>query len=214
MSSMSVVKTERSIGIASRVEAFVRDIVIPYESDPRRTNHGPSDELVNELRAKAREANLMTPHVLADGSHLTQLETAAVLKRSGLSPLGSIALNTAAPDEGNMYLIGKIGTPVQKTQFLAPLVAGTARSAFFMTEPASEDGAGSDPSMLQTTAKHDGEAWVINGRKAFITGAVGASVGIVMARTGSSDAIKATMFLVELPNPAVKIERVLDTIDS
>lgn len=214
MSSMSVVKTQRGTEIAGRVEQFVRDVVVPYESDSRCTSHGPADELVDELRTRAREAGLLTPHIFEDGSHLTQLETAAVLKRSGLSPLGPLALNTAAPDEGNMYLLGKIGTPLQQAQFLAPLIAGTARSAFFMTEPASGGGAGSDPSMLQTTAERDRDAWVINGRKAFITGAAGAKVGIVMARTGSAEAVKATMFLVALPHPAVRIERILDTIDS
>ncbi|WP_144149437.1 acyl-CoA dehydrogenase family protein [Paraburkholderia sp. BCC1884] len=211
---MSVVGTQRGIEIAARVEQFVREVVIPYESDPRRTSHGPEDALVDELRAKAREVGLLTPHIGADGSHLTQLETAAVLKRSGLSPLGPLALNTAAPDEGNMYLLGKIGTPQQQARFLAPLIAGTARSAFFMTEPSAEGGAGSDPSMLQTTAGRDGDSWVIHGRKAFITGAAGARTGIVMARTGSAEAVKATMFLVELPHPAVRIERILDTIDS
>ena len=65
--------TERSRHLADRVEAFVRDVVIPYERDQRRTAHGPSAELVDELRARAREAGLMTPHILADGSHLTQL---------------------------------------------------------------------------------------------------------------------------------------------
>ena len=214
MNSMDVVHTERGNLIAQRVEDFVRTVVVPFEGDPRCTSHGPSEDLVRELREKAREAQVLTPHILPDGTHLTQLETAAVLKRSGLSPLGPVAVNTAAPDEGNMYLLGKIGTAQQQERFLAPLVAGRARSAFFMTEPASEGGAGSDPSMLQTTATRDGNGWLINGRKAFITGAEGASVGIVMARTGSEDKVKATMFLVELPHPAVRIERVLDTIDS
>ena len=130
----------------------------------------PSDELVIELRDLARRAQVLTPHILADGSHLTQRETAVVLRASGLSPLGPVAVNTAAPDEGNMYLIGKVGSPEHKARFLAPLVAGTARSAFFMSEPAADGGAGSDPSMMQTTARRDGEHWVINGRKAFITG--------------------------------------------
>ncbi len=209
--------TERSRLLAERVEAFVREAVIPFERDPRCTAHGPTEELVAELRAKARDAGLMTPHILPDGSHLNQLETAAVLKRSGLSPLGPVALNTMAPDEGNMFLLGKIGTPEQKARFLAPLVSGHARSAFFMTEPASEGGAGSDPSMLQTTAVQQGGAggdWLINGRKMFITGALGAAVGIVMARTGSGEHALATMFLVDLPHPAIRVERVLDTIDS
>ncbi|RZL87132.1 MAG: acyl-CoA dehydrogenase family protein [Variovorax sp.] len=208
------VPTERSVSIAERVGTFVREVVIPYERDPRRTSHGPDDALVQELRAKARAAGVLTPHILADGGHLSQLETALVLRRSGLSPLGPVAVNTAAPDEGNMYLLGKIGTPGQKERFLAPLVRGEARSAFFMTEPAEEGGAGSDPSMLQTVAQRQGSRWRIDGRKAFITGAEGASVGIVMARTGSTETVRATMFLVDLPDPAIRIERVLDTIDS
>lgn len=196
--------------IAERVEAFVRETVIPYEQDPRLGAHGPAEELVVEMRAKARAAGLMTPHIRDDGNHLTQRETALVLRKSGLSPLGPVALNTMAPDEGNMYLLGKVATDEQKERFLSPLVAGEARSAFFMTEPAAEGGAGSDPSMLKTEARPDGNHWVINGRKAFITGADGARVGIIMARAPEG----ASMFLVDLPDPAIRIERVLDTIDS
>ena len=206
--------TARAKEIGAKVEAFVREVVVPYERDPRCGAHGPSDALVQELRAKAREAGVLSPHILPDG-HLTQLETAHVLIRSGLSPLGPLACNTMAPDEGNMYLIGKIGTEAQKRQFLAPMIAGEARSAFFMSEPAAQGGAGSDPSMMQTTARLDGNHWVINGCKAFITGADGARIGIVMARTDDgAGKLAATMFLVDVPDPAVRIERVLDTIDS
>jgi len=91
----------------------------------------------------------MTPHITGGGRHLSQRETAKVLKASGLSPLGPVAVNTMAPDEGNMFLLGKIASSEQKARFLAPLIAGDARSAFFMTEPAEEGGAGSDPSMMQ-----------------------------------------------------------------
>jgi acyl-CoA dehydrogenase len=207
--------TERAAAIGQRVERFVRDIVAPFERDPRCGTHGPSEELVRELRALARDAGVLTPHILADGDHLTQRETAHVLIRSGLSPLGPIACNTMAPDEGNMLMLGKVGSEVQKRRFLDPLVAGDARSAFFMTEPATEGGAGSDPSMMRTTARLDGNHWIIDGRKAFITGAEGAKVGIVMARTDPGDGkLAATMFLVDLPDPAIRIERVLDTIDS
>jgi acyl-CoA dehydrogenase len=200
----------RAPEIAARVEAFVRDVVVPYEKDPRCGDHGPTDELVAELREKARAAGVLTPHILPDGSHLTQRETATVLKASGLSPLGPVAVNTMAPDEGNMYLLGKVGSPEMKERFLKPMVEGRARSAFFMTEPAGEGGAGSDPSMMQTTAMQDGNHWVINGRKAFITGAQGAKVGIVMAKSKDG----ACMFVVDLPDPAIRIDRVLETIDS
>ena len=207
---MSGAGAAKTAEIAARVEAFVRDVVVPYEKDPRCGEHGPTDELVSELRGKARAAGVLTPHILADGSHLTQRETAIVLKASGLSPLGPVAVNTMAPDEGNMYLLGKVGSPEIKERFLKPMIEGRARSAFFMTEPAGEGGAGSDPSMMQTTAVQDGNHWVINGRKAFITGAQGAKVGIVMAKSAAG----ACMFLVDLPDPAIRIDRVLETIDS
>jgi acyl-CoA dehydrogenase len=201
---------EAAADIAANVESFVRNVVIPYERDPRRTSHGPTDEVVMELREKARAAGVLTPHIRPDGSHLSQRETALVLKKTGLSPLGPLACNTAAPDEGNMYLLGKVATAEQKARFLEPLVQGRTRSAFFMTEPAEDGGAGSDPSMLKTSARLDGDHWVINGRKAFITGAKGASVGIIMAKSADG----ACMFLVDLPDPAIRIERVLDTIDN
>ena len=133
-----------------------------------------------------------------------------LFRSSGLSPLGPLAVNTAAPDEGNMYLLGKVGSPEIKDRFLKPMVEGRARSAFFMTEPAEDNGAGSDPSMMLTTCHQDGNHWVINGRKAFITGAQGAKVGIVMAKSDDG----ACMFLVDLPDPAIRIERVPNTIDS
>ncbi len=200
--------TARDIG--DRVETFVRTQIAPYESDPRAGSHGPTEELVREMRDKAIEAGVMTPHIRSDGGHYSQVETAYILKKSGLSPLGPVACNTMAPDEGNMFLLGKAGSEEQKARFLAPLVSGEARSAFFMTEPSADGGAGSDPSMMQTEAKLDGNHWVINGKKTYITGADGAKVGIVMANSEQG----ACMFLVDLPDPAIKITRVLETIDS
>lgn len=208
---MAGIGPEATRALADRVEAFVRETVVPYEQDPRRDHHGaPTDALVLELKQRAREAGLLTPHVLADGNHLTQRETAIVLARSGLSPLGPLALNTNAPDEGNMFLLGRIGSPDIKARFLAPLVEGRKRSAFFMTEPAMEGGAGSDPSMMKTRCWRDGNHWVIDGTKAFITGAHGAGVGIIMAKAEEG----ACMFLVDLPDPAIGILHVPNTIDS
>ena len=208
---MSGIGMPAALDLAAKVEAFVREIVVPYERDPRRDHHDcPTDELVSEMKEKARAAGLLTPHILPDGGHLSQQETAIVLRATGLSPLGPLALNTAAPDEGNMYLLGKVGSPEIKERFLKPLVEGRARSAFFMTEPAAEGGAGSDPSVMRTTCHLDGNHWVINGRKAFITGADGAGVGIVMAKADEG----ACMFLVDLPDPAIRIEHVPNTLDS
>lgn len=196
--------------IAERVERFVREVVIPYEKDGRRDAHGPTDALATELRQKAREHGVLTPHIFADGRHLSHREMAIVLRAAGLSPLGPLAVNVAAPDEGNMFLLGRVAQPEQKRRFLDPLVSGQARSAFLMTEPAEEGGAGSDPSMMLTTARPDGNHWMVNGRKAFITGIAGAAVGIIMAKSEEG----ATMFLVHLPMEGIRIERVLDTIDS
>jgi acyl-CoA dehydrogenase len=200
---------ETAIAIAARVEAFVRGVVASFEHDSRWGSHGPSTELVHELRSSASAEGVLTPHVRVDGSHLDHRSTALVLRAAGLSPLGPVAVNVAAPDEGNMYLLGKVGTSLQKERFLAPLLSGYARSAFLMTEPAADGGAGSDPAMMQTAARRDGSDWCITGRKAFVTGAEGAAFGIVMAKTEAA----ATMFLVSLPDPSVVIERVLDTID-
>lgn len=202
--------SQRALDIADRVETFVRGTVAPFERDKRLGAHGPSEDLSKELKVLARDAGLMTPHILDDGGHLTQRETAAVLIRSGLSPLGPLACHTCAPDEGNMYLLGKVASPELKARFLEPMIAGEIRTAFFMTEPAEDGGAGSDPSMMLTTCKPDGNHWVINGRKTYITGADGAGMGIIMAKADEG----ACMFLVDLPHPGVRIERIMDTIDS
>ncbi len=202
--------SERALQIAARVEHFVRGTVVPYEKDPRRTPHGPSENLVLALKAEARAAGVLTPHILSDGHHLSHRETACVLISSGLSPLGPIACNVSAPDEGNMYLLGQVASPQLKARFLEPMIRGEMRSAFFMTEPAEDGGAGSDPSMMKTNCRLEGNHWVINGRKTYITGAEGAGMGIIMAKSEDG----ACMFLVDLPNPAVRIERVMDTLDS
>jgi acyl-CoA dehydrogenase len=195
--------------IADRVADFVRDTVIPYEKDARLGPHGPAAALVDELRGLARAAGVLTPHII-ERDHLSNREMATIFRAAGYSPLGPVALNIMAPDEGNMYLLHKVATPEQKDRFLAPLVAGLQRSAFLMTEPAQDGGAGSDPSMMKTTARLDGNHWVIDGRKTFITGGDGAAFGIIMARTQSS----ATMFLAEMATPGIRIEKVLDTLDS
>ncbi|MBL9009963.1 MAG: acyl-CoA dehydrogenase family protein [Alphaproteobacteria bacterium] len=206
---IDLTRGQRETEIAARVDAFIRDVVIPYENDPRIGHHGPSDELSYELKEKARAAGLLSPHVGEEfgGMGLKHREIATVFRAAGYSMLGPVALNIMAPDEGNMALLEKVASAAQKEHFLRPLAAGRTRSAFFMTEP--DGGAGSDPSMMKTTARQDGNHWVISGRKTLITGADGATVGIVMAKTEEG----ATLFLCDLPDPAIRIERVLDTID-
>jgi acyl-CoA dehydrogenase len=137
-----------------------------------------------------------------------------VFEAAGYSLLGPQALNCSAPDEGNMHLLEEVATEEQKEQWLHPLAAGDIRSCFSMTEP--QGGAGADPTMLATTARQDGNHWVIDGHKWFITGFDGAKLNIIMART--ADAIErgkgATMFLVDNDDPAIERVRVQDTMES
>ncbi|WP_336951281.1 acyl-CoA dehydrogenase family protein [Sphingobium aromaticivastans] len=198
--------------LVSRTADFVRDVVIPFEKDPRIGAHGPAEALVRDLRAAAREAGLIAPQIPinAGGAPLSHRDFGRVLRASGYSMLGPLAMNLAAPDEGNMHLLEKVASAEQKRRFLDPLARGETRSAFLMTEPADDNGAGSDPSMLTTVAEQQGEGWRISGRKTFATGAEGAAFAIVMARTQQS----ATMFLMPMDTPGVMIERILDTIDS
>jgi len=201
-------RSPRELELEARTKQFIREVVIPFESDPRLA-HGVPDELVREMRVKAREAGLLAPQAPVEwgGYGLDHRETATVLRAAGYSLLGPLAMNCAAPDEGNIHLLDRVATPAQKERFLQPLAAGTIRSSFFMTEP--DGGAGSDPDMMRTEATRDGDHWVVNGRKWFISGVDGANMGIIMARTGQH----ATMFLTPLPTPGLTVERVMHTAD-
>jgi acyl-CoA dehydrogenase len=202
--------------LKERIDRFVRDIVLPYEGDPRQGAHGPSEALRRELVGRARGAGLVSPHVGREwgGLGLDHRGIAVSFEAAGYSLLGPVALNCFAPDEGNMHLLEKIAEPAQKERWLRPLAAGEIRSCFMMTEPAP--GAGADPSMLCTTARRDGGDFVIDGVKWLITGAVGAELAIIMARSESDELGPggATMFLAPMSAPGIAIERVLDTIDS
>jgi acyl-CoA dehydrogenase len=194
---------------ASDIRKFIETELISLERDPRNGAHGPDPRLVKEIRELARKQGLMTPHYDNDCNPVSHRAAAILLRAAGWSLLGPVAMNVMAPDEGNMNLIAKVGRADQRDRFLGPLIEGRIRSAFLMTEPSWEDGAGSDPSMLQTVARRDSEGWLIHGRKAFITGIDGAEAAIIMCRTDGG----ATMFLVELPDEAIRIERIIDTID-
>ncbi len=199
--------------LKAEVEVFVRRDVIPFERDARWGSHGPSDALRRDLNAKAKAAGLLAMHVSREygGRNLSHVEKAVVFEAAGYSMLGPVAIHCQAPDEGNIHLMDVVGTPSQKEKYLRPLATGVTRSCFAMTEP--EGGAGSDPSMLKTRAVPEGNGWRISGRKWLITGAEGAAFAIIMARTGDGPG-DATMFLTPLPNPAFKIARTLDTLDS
>jgi alkylation response protein AidB-like acyl-CoA dehydrogenase len=196
--------------LQARIRAFIANDVIPLESDPRRTRHGPTEALRQTLIERARNAGLLAPHVAREygGLGLSHVGRAIAFEEAGYSPLGPVAMNVAAPDEGNMHLLEAVATPAQKARWLAPLAAGALRSCFCMTEP--PPGAGSDPSMLLSTATRDGDAFLINGGKWFITGAQGAAFAIIMAKVEDAG---ATMFLSDMNTPGMLVERTMETLD-
>ncbi|SRX93063.1 acyl-CoA dehydrogenase [Nocardia brasiliensis ATCC] [Mycobacterium shimoidei] len=194
--------------LRDEIRAFVAEQIVPYESDPRLTQHGPTDDLRAELVELARSAGLLTFQAPKrfGGREPSHREQAVLFEAAGWSTLGPVALNCAAPDEANMYLLGKIANAEQAEQFLVPVIEGRQRSVFAMTEPG---GAGSDPNQLATTAEFDGSHYVINGRKWLITGAHGARTWIIMARAPDGP----TLFLCDGSTPGIEIERVMSTMD-
>ncbi|MEA3183363.1 MAG: acyl-CoA dehydrogenase [Gammaproteobacteria bacterium] len=196
--------------LQERTRRFIRNEIVPLESDPRQTPHGPTEELRSELVSKARGCGLLSPHASVEmgGLALSHRAKAIVFEEAGYSTLGPTAMNIHAPDEGNIHLLEVVATEHQKARWLWPLVQGKIRSCFAMTEP--DPGAGSDPSMLQTTAVRDGGDYVINGLKWFITGATGAGFAIIMAKTEAG----ASMFLADMAEKGVTVERSMGSLDS
>jgi acyl-CoA dehydrogenase len=197
--------------LQARIRKFIADTVIPYEGDARLGPHGPDASLRRELIRRARSAGLLSPHMKSEygGLGLSHRGRAIAFEEAGYSLLGPVALNVFAPDEGNMHLLEEVATPGQKERWLRPLAAAEIRSCFCMTEP--PPGAGSDPSMLATTAVQDGDDYLINGLKWFTTGAEGASLAIIMARIPD---LGATMFLSDMSAPGIVVERSLGTLDT
>ncbi|MFG1945315.1 acyl-CoA dehydrogenase family protein [Nonomuraea sp. NPDC048826] len=205
----------RVVDLAERTARFVREVVVPEEERHGGVAAAGGEELRLRLQAAARQAGLFAPHVSPEyGGHgLDMRGRAAVFEEAGWSLFGPLALNVAAPDEGNMHLLEAVASDAQKERYLRPLATGEVRSCFAMTEPAP--GAGSDPAALTTRATKVSGGWRIDGRKWFITGADGAAFAICMARTSGEpgDRGGATMFLVEADNPGMKVVRHIDTLD-
>ncbi len=203
-----------TVAVRDQIARFVREKVLPYETDPRLTQHGPTDELRNELVEHARDAGLLTFQATREygGLEPSHVDQAVLYEAAGWSTLGPVALNCAAPDEGNMFLLTKIADPEQAEEFLRPVIEGHQRSVFAMTEP---DGAGSDPGQLRTTADFDGENYVVNGLKWLITGATNARTWIVMADVPENPhgASGPTLFLCDGRTPGIEIERIMNTMD-
>lgn len=209
----SVIPPGEGRSLRSRVRDFIRDAVIPLEQEAFA--RGVDDELRVQLQDLARAAGVLAPQAPAEhgglGADFTT--TAVLLEEAGYSPLGPLAMNCAAPDEGNMHLLAVAGSADQQDTYLRPLVAGTVRSCFAMSEPVP--GAGSDPAALASTARRVSGGWELAGDKQFITGADGASFAIVMARNAGDAAPRgATMFLVDAGNPGWQVGERMSTIDA
>lgn len=197
--------------LQDEVRTFIAEQIIPLEKDVRQTAHSPTEALREELVGLARSAGLLTPHASVElgGRGWSHIQKAIAFEEAGYSTLGPTAMNIHAPDEGNIHLLEVVATDSQKERWLKPMVQGKIRSCFAMTEPAP--GAGADPSMMQTTAVKDGDHYVINGDKWFITGAEGASFAIIMAKMEDGS---ATMFLSDMNAPGIEYVRTMDAMDA
>ena len=201
--------------LRQRIERFVRDTAIPIEERLGGSLHHADDQLRTELQDAARAAGVFGPTIPVElgGLGLDRTAQAWALEAAGYSLVGPLAMNCAAPDEGNLHLLAEVADAHQRERYLEPLARGSVRSCFAMTEPSP--GAGSDPRLLRTTATPHGDGWRIDGRKWFITGAVGASFAICMARTSGEpeEPGGATMFLVDTDNPGMQVKREIRTLD-
>ncbi len=159
------------------------------------------------MREKAKKAGLWAPQVPKEfgGMGLPIVGWAAIYEEASRSIFGSLAIHCMAPDDGNMNLLAKAGTPAQKEKWLRPIAEGKVRSAFAMTEP--HPGSGSDPGMMLTRAEKKGDRYIIHGHKWFITGAEGAHHFILMARTSDEPRRGLTAFLYHKDQPGWRILR-------
>jgi acyl-CoA dehydrogenase len=202
--------------VRSRVREFIDTEVRPAEqklAEAGEDRRALVDTVVS-LRAKARQWGLWLPHMPKEwgGMGLGPTAMAAVSAEAARAGLGPFVLNCQAPDEGNMHTLLHWGNDEQKEKYLRPLCEGTVRSCFAMTEP---EVAGSDPTLIRTIAYQDGDEWVANGHKWFISGAKGASFAILIARTEESPEIPQaanTAFIVDLPAEGWEVVRDIETL--
>lgn len=209
--------SEEARPLMEAVKKHIRENVEPITEEFFRLNDQKKDrwgwhprqlELLEGAKNKAKESGLWN-FFLPDseiGSGLTNLDYAYIAAELGRSPLSSESLNCSAPDTGNMEVLERVGTPAQKKQWLEPLLNGEIRSAYAMTEP---DIPSSDAKNIRTTAVLDGDEWVINGEKFYISGAGDprCKIMIVMVRT-SPDAPPSrqqSQILVPRDTPGVEI---------
>ena len=166
--------SRRSREYGGRLAAFMDELIYPNEerfyAQLQEGDHWEEPALLEELKAKARAAglwNLFLPDS-RHGAGLSNLDYAPLCEMMGRVRWSPEVFNCSAPDTGNMETLERYGTPEQKQQWLEPLLAGTIRSAFAMTEPRV---ASSDATNIESSIRRDGDAYVLNGRKWWTSGA-------------------------------------------
>ena len=193
--------------IRDSVRTFITETVLPVENqidgDSKEPSLDSKDRIKKliELRKQARKTNLWLPHMPKEwgGMGLSHVEMAMVQAEAAKSHYGPWVLNCQAPDEGNMHTLLHWATDEQKDSYLRPLCEGKVWSCFAMTEP---EVAGSDPTLIRTNAYQDGEEWIINGHKWFISNAHRADFAILIARTEDEPDLPQaanTAFIIDLP---------------
>ncbi|MFB4266067.1 acyl-CoA dehydrogenase family protein [Nonomuraea sp. GTA35] len=201
--------------IRKRVRAFIQGTVMPAMEDLKEGDRDEYLRTIFHLRSLAKAEGLWLPHMPKEwgGMGLGHVELAMVQSEAAKTRIGPWVFNCQAPDEGNMHTLLHWATDEQKEKYLRPLLDGVKMSCFAMTEP---EVAGSDPTLIRTHAVQDGDEWVINGHKWFISNARRANFAILVARTeqdvpeGSRGA--NTAFLVDLPNPGWNDVREVETM--
>jgi acyl-CoA dehydrogenase len=196
------------------MKGFVRDEVWPLESIYPELGRDGFLRAIEPLKQQVKDRGLWAAHLPPDlgGQGFGQVKLGLMHEILGSSPLAPVAFGNQAPDSGNSEILALAGTDEQKERWMLPLLDGSLHSAFSMTEP---DTAGSDPTLLQTTAVLEGDEWVINGRKWFSSNASIADFLIVMA-VSEPDAHKyqrASMFIVPADTPGVTIVRDVPTME-
>ena len=196
------------------VAAFMKQYVYPNES-AFVEDEGLPAELEQELQRKVKSQGLWGPNLPREwgGMGIGFIGQALLNEIIGRSVFAPRLFGSAAPDAGNAELLIISATPEQKEEYLRPLAAGEVRSCFAMTEP---EVAGSDPTGLRTTAVQEGDEWVIDGHKWFISGAIGSAFAIVMAVTDpdAEPHARASMILVPTATPGFQIVRAVPVMGS
>ena len=195
--------------LRTRLRGFIDEEVMVAEDLKAVHDQQGNAAAIDRLRMRARALGFGPPRlpVAAGGLGLSWEECCGFFEEVGRSFLGPGALDCAPPGQPDVAVLERLANPAQRERYLGPLARGEVRSCFAMTEPAP--GVGSDPRMLKATARREGDGWVLNAHKWFISGAIGAAFAIVVARTEAG----VSWFLVDADAPGFRIVRDIPTME-